>query len=84
MKNNFKRRVLKVVSKIPKGSTKSYKEVAKIAGNSKAYRAVGNILHHNNDPNIPCHRVILSNGRPGGYKKGKQKKKKLLKKEGAI
>lgn len=84
MKNNFKKKVLKTVSKIPKGSTKSYKEVAKLAGSPKAWRAVGNILSHNKDKNIPCHRVILSNGKPGGYRDGKRKKKRLLKKEGAL
>lgn len=82
--SKFKRKVLKVVSNIKKGSTKSYKEVAKLAGSPKAWRAVGNILHNNNDPNVPCHRVIKSDGKIGGYKDGKKTKRKKLKKEGAL
>ncbi|MDD2696741.1 MAG: MGMT family protein [Candidatus Pacebacteria bacterium] len=61
----------------------TYKEVAKLAGSPRAYRAVGNILNKN--PNlemISCHRVIKSDGRVGGYKYGKNKKTSLLKKEG--
>ena len=81
----FKQRVLKIVSKIPKGKTMSYAEVAKAAGNPNAYRAVGNIMHNNPDPKrVPCHRVIKSDGTVGGYAGGTKKKIALLKKEGAI
>lgn len=80
-KNNFRGMVLKVTSDIPRGKTLSYKEVAKLAGNPKAYRAVGNILSKNFDPTIPCHRVIRSDGKIGGYNRGGEKKAKLLKKE---
>lgn len=80
-KNSFKQRVLEIVSKIPKGKTLSYRQVAKLADNERAYRAVGNILNKNYDKNIPCHRVILSSGRLGGYNRGGEKKEKLLKKE---
>jgi methylated-DNA-[protein]-cysteine S-methyltransferase len=61
-----------------------YKQVAKLAGRPRAFRAVGNILNKNRDKNVPCHRVIKSNGQVGEYKKGKRKKLALLKKEGVI
>jgi len=79
----FKQKVLAVVSKIPKGSTLSYKEVAARAGNVRACRAVGNILNKNYDPRIPCHRVIRSDGEPGGYNRGTKMKIRRLRKEGA-
>ncbi|MDD5145633.1 MAG: MGMT family protein [Candidatus Pacebacteria bacterium] len=63
----------------------TYKEVAKLAGSPKAYRAVGNILNKNPNPKIiPCHRVIKSDGNVGGYKFGSQKKASLLKKERVV
>lgn len=78
----FKIKVLKIVSKIPKGEVLTYKKIAEMAGNPKAYRAVGNILNKNYNPAIPCHRVIKSNGEIGGYNRGKKRKMELLKKEG--
>ncbi len=78
----FKDRVLAVVSCIPKGQTMTYKEVAKLAGRPAAYRAVGNILHKNYDKKIPCHRVIRSDGKIGGYNRGVEKKRRLLRREG--
>jgi len=82
MKNKFSERVLKIVAKIPKGKVLSYKKVAELAGRPKAWRAVGNILNKNYNPKIPCHRVIRSDGKIGGYNRGKKTKKDLLKKEG--
>jgi len=81
---SFKDKVLKIVKNIPEGQTLSYKKVAELAGNKSAYRAVGNILNKNNNPDIPCHRVIKSDGKIGGYNKGSQEKAKLLQKEKAI
>ena len=78
----FKKKVLSVVSRIPKGKVLSYKEVAKLAGKPNAYRAVGNILNKNYNSAIPCHRVVCSNGKPGGYNRGIMNKIKILKKEG--
>jgi len=77
----FREKVLGIVSKIRKGETLSYKEVARLAGNPKAFRAVGNILHKNYDPKIPCHRVIRTDGRPGGYNRGRKKKIRILRQE---
>lgn len=80
----FKDRVLNVVAKIPKGKTLSYKQVATLAGSPRAYRAVGNIMNKNENPKVPCHRVIKSDGTPGGYAHGAKRKVVILKKEGAL
>jgi O-6-methylguanine DNA methyltransferase len=82
MKENFRERVYKVVAGIPAGKTLTYKEVSGSAGSLRAYRAVGNILNKNYDPDIPCHRVVRSDGKPGGYNRGAEKKRELLEKEG--
>lgn len=81
----FTEKVKEVVAKIPKGKTLTYKEVAKKAGNEKAVRAVGTIMAHNFDPNIPCHRVIRTDGKIGNYNRGGESAKRaLLIKEGAL
>lgn len=80
----FQRKIHEVVSKIPEGQTLTYKQVAILAGRPSAFRAVGNILNKNYDPKIFCHRVIRSDGQPGGYNRGKENKIRLLKKERAI
>jgi len=79
---NFQKGVFRVVKKISRGRVLNYKEVAKRAGSSRAWRAVGNILNKNKNPRIPCHRVIRSNGKIGGYNQGTKKKALLLQKEG--
>jgi O-6-methylguanine DNA methyltransferase len=81
----LRNRVFKEVCKIPKGEIKTYKEIAKAVKTSP--RAVARILSQNSSPiKIPCHRVIRSDGKIGGYTfKGKRKdemKIKLLRKEG--
>ena len=78
---SFSKKVYTIVAAIPAGETLTYKEVAERAGRPKAYRVVGNILNKNNDPCIPCHRVIRADGSVGGYNKGRQKKKSLLRQE---
>ncbi len=81
----FQEKVLDVVRKIPKGKTLTYKEVARRAGSSNAFRAVGSIMANNFNPLVPCHRVIKSDGTFGSYNRGGIKKKiAILKKEGAI
>lgn len=78
----FKERVYAVVRKIPAGKTLTYKEVAKRAGSPNAYRAVGSVLGKNTDPkDVPCHRVIRSDGGMGGYRWGIEKKVRILAKE---
>lgn len=81
---DFKNKVLKAVFKIPKGKVMTYKEIAKLAGSAKAYRTVGNILNKNYDFEIPCHRVIRSDGKTGGYNRGVKRKILILKREKAI
>lgn len=81
MKLDFKKKIFKVVKKIPKGKTATYKEVAVLAGRPRAWRAVGNILNKNFNPKIPCHRVIRSDDKISGYNRGIRIKKFLLEKE---
>ena len=65
--SDFSKKVHAIVAKIPKGKTMSYREVAMRAGNPRASRAVARIMSQNFSPDIPCHRVICSNGELGGY-----------------
>lgn len=81
---NFKELVYSVVKKIPRGKVLTYKQVAERVGKPGAYRAVGNILNKNYDPTIPCHRVVRSDGRLGGYNRGLKAKLSKLKAEGYI
>ena len=81
---SFKEKIFSIVRKIPKGETLTYKQVAIKAGRPRGYRVVGNILNTNYDPKIPCHRVIRSDGKTGGYNRGAMKKKEILKKEKAF
>jgi len=78
---SFKEKVFEAVKKIPGGEVASYKEVAQRAGRPRAWRAVGNILNKNKNPELPCHRVIRSDGKIGGYNRGFKKKRVLLRKE---
>ena len=78
----FEQKIHKVVKTIPKGSVLTYKEVAKKIGHPLSYRAVGNVLGKNVDPKVPCHRVIRSDGKIGGYRDGSLFKIKRLRDEG--
>jgi methylated-DNA-[protein]-cysteine S-methyltransferase len=82
--SSFEAKIYKIVRGIPSGKTLTYKQVAKLSGSPQAYRAVGNILNKNRDQNVPCHRVIRSDGKTGGYNRGAPQKQKILKSEGAI
>ena len=81
---SFADRVYDVVRQIPKGEVLTYAEVAARAGSPNASRAVGNILNKNYDPKIPCHRVVRSDGKTGGYNRGKERKKEILREEGVL
>ena len=81
MKMSFSQKVLSIVKKIPKGKVLTYKQVAKLAARPKAFRAVGSVLSKNYGPDIPCHRVIRSDGKLGGYNRGQKAKRKKLEKE---
>lgn len=63
----FAARVLAVVRRIPLGRVATYGDVAALAGRPAAWRAVGNVLRRCRDPRVPCHRVVASGGRLGGY-----------------
>lgn len=85
----FQKKVYDFVRKIPKGKTRTYKQVAIGIGRPKAYRAVGNALNKNPfsfrlGGNVPCHRVIKSDGSIGGFASGTIKKLQLLKKESVL
>ena len=80
----FQKKVWREISKIPKGKTKTYKEIAILVGSPKSYRAVANACGANPyAPHIPCHRVVRSDGTLGGYsaKGGTDTKKSILKQE---
>ena len=84
---SFQIKVWKYLKNIPKGKVKTYKEVAIGIKSPKSARAVANACAKNPyAPKIPCHRVIRSDGRLGGYSAsgGIKTKKKLLKKEGYL
>ena len=82
-KTEFERAVLVATFKIPKGKVSTYKRIAEKIGRPRAYRAVGNALHKNPlAPIVPCHRVVRSDGRFGGEKKGAESRRNLLEKEG--
>jgi len=81
----FKDKVYKVVSLIPKGKVATYGQVARLAGNAKAARAVGLLMKINpNAPIVPCHRVVAADGKLTGYSGvgGVEGKRKMLLKEG--
>ena len=83
----FQIKVWKYLKSIPKGKVKTYKEVAIAINMPKAARAVANACATNPySPNVPCHRVISSDGTLGGFPApgGIKTKKKLLKKEGFL
>lgn len=70
---------------IPKGETRTYAEVARAAGFPGAARAVGQVMASNADPEVPCHRVIRSDGSLGGYNAiNGPSKEALLRSEGAL
>ena len=80
----FQIKVWKYLKKIPKGSVKTYKDVAIAINQPKAARAVANACAKNPyAPKIPCHRVIRSDGGLGGYscRGGVKKKVSLLRSE---
>jgi len=78
----FQCRVFKAVLQIPLGEVRSYKWVAKEIGRPKSTRAVASALRANPFPLIiPCHRVVYSDGRAGGYRWGVKRKLQLLKLE---
>jgi methylated-DNA-[protein]-cysteine S-methyltransferase len=69
--------------RVPKGKITTYGELAKAVGLKNGQRAIGRIMNKNPFPVIvPCHRVVNSDGKIGGYAYGKDVKNKMLTKEG--
>lgn len=82
--SEFQKRVYEVTSRIPIGSVTTYGTIARILGDSSLARAVGNALNKNPFPSekVPCHRVILSDGKVGGFASGTKSKIAMLEREG--
>ena len=80
--STFADRVLSAVRRIPVGRVATYGDVAALAGRPRAARAVGNIMRGCSRPDVPCHRVIASAGRLGGYGGNEALKRALLIAEG--
>lgn len=78
VKSDFTDAVHAVVKAIPPGSTMSYQAVAEAAGRPRAARAVANLMARNYDPEIPCHRVVRSDGTVGGYNRGGEAAKRAM------
>ncbi len=85
LSHGFRGRVLHAIARIPYGQTRSYAEVAREAGNARAFRAAGTACGANPVPLIvPCHRVVRTDGTPGSYGGGPEMKERLLELEGAL
>jgi len=80
--SDFTARVLTTVRRIPAGRVATYGDVAALAGKPRAARAVGNIMRDCRRADVPCHRVIASGGRLGGYGGSEFLKRSLLIAEG--
>lgn len=79
----FEQKVLTACSSIPHGEVRTYSWIARVIGNPKATRAVGNALNRNPvAPVVPCHRVVPAAGGVGNYALGSSRKIELLRREG--
>ena len=75
--------VYNLLLKIPAGKVSTYGDLAKALGNPLASREIGRILGRNPNPiKVPCHRVVMSDGKVGGYAYGSDRKRELLEEEG--
>jgi len=82
MKKSFNEKCYDILKKVPHGRVTTYQELAHNL-KSKAYRAVGNAMNKNPyAPQVPCHRVVKSNGEVGGFATGVKNKIAMLRKEG--
>jgi AraC family transcriptional regulator, regulatory protein of adaptative response / methylated-DNA-[protein]-cysteine methyltransferase len=78
----FQERVWNELRRIPPGETRSYAEVARAIGAPSAARAVARACASNNLAIVvPCHRIVSSDGDPSGYRWGRARKLKLLRRE---
>lgn len=84
MATDFAARVLTAVRRVPPGRVATYGDIARLAGRPRAWRAVGTIMRTCADTRVPCHRVVASGGRLGGYGGNEPLKRALLRAEGII
>ena len=76
-------RVYAALCSVPRGAVVTYADLARAAGIENGQRAVGRIMAANPHPGIvPCHRVVRSDGRIGGYMYGAESKAAMLRREG--
>ena len=79
---NFNQKVWALTARIPRGKVATYADIAK-ALKTRGFRAVGNALNRNPyAPQVPCHRVVGSNGSLTGFAGGIAAKKRMLEDEG--
>lgn len=82
---NIDKKIYKKLLEVPKGKITTYGELAKAVGLKNGQRAVGKIMNKNPYPVIiPCHRVVKSDGKIGGYAYGEEIKSDMLTREGII
>ena len=82
---NIDKKIYKKLLEVPKGKITTYGELAKAVGLKNGQRAVGKIMNKNPYPVIiPCHRVVKSDGKVGGYAYGEEIKSDMLTREGII
>lgn len=80
---NLEQKIFKKLLEVPKGQVTTYGELAKAVGLKNGQRVVGRIMNKNPYPVIiPCHRVVMSTGKIGGYAFGENIKTKMLSDEG--
>jgi len=80
---NLDKLVYKKLTEVPEGMVTSYSELAKAVGLKNGQRVIGQIMKKNPYPVIiPCHRVVKSDGKIGGFFYGDKIKTNMLKKEG--
>ena len=82
----FNEKCYEILRKVPKGKVTTYGEIARKL-KTKSYRAGGNVMNKNpcgflSKGNVPCHRVVGSDGKLVGFAHGLKKKTEMLKKEG--
>ena len=80
---NIEKKIYKKLLEVPRGKITTYGELAKAVGMKNGQRVVGQVMNKNPYPAlIPCHRVVLSSGKVGGYAYGEKTKTNMLSKEG--
>jgi methylated-DNA-[protein]-cysteine S-methyltransferase len=83
--NKLEHQVYKTLLKVPKGKVTTYGELAKAVGLKNGQRVIGRMMNKNPFPVIiPCHRVVKSDGKIGGYLYGQDVKTKMLSDEGVV